>query len=185
MLVFLLAAALAAVLPGIWRRQAAERRRQRLAAELPQVLDLLALAVSGGLDLYGALAAVAEGQGESLAAVTEGQGESLAAELARVGRQVALGLAPEVALERLAAQSGVPELAALAAAVARARWLGAPLEKALWEQAEALRLHLRHHLEGRLGTLPLRLTLVALVCFLPPLLVLLVLPGTLSLLGGW
>jgi len=163
------------LLPAALVRGTARRRRRRLTQDLPQTLDLLALAVSGGLDLYTAL-------GEAAGLAPSGP---LAEEMAAAGRYVALGLPPEQVLERLAGRTGVPALAALSSAVARARWLGAPLEAVLWEQAAAQRLQLQHELEGRLGTLPLRLTLVTLLFFLPPVLLLIVWPSVLRLLGNW
>lgn len=160
--------------PGEALRREAERRRRRLTADLPRLLDLLALAVSGGLGLHAALA-------EAGALAPAGP---LAAELDWVGCHVALGAAPEATLERLAERTGVPVLTALAAAVAQARWLGTPLEQVLWEQAAALRLELRHEQAERLGTMPLKLSLVTIAFFVPPLFLLVFLPGLLPLLGG-
>lgn len=157
---------------GIARRQAAARRRQGLLADLPQAIDLLALATSAGLPLQQTLCAVA-------AVTPEGP---LREELGGVAAAVVLGAAPEGALHALAERSGVPALGALAAAVARARWLGTPVEQVLWSQADALRQQLRHQLAARMGALPVKLTLVTVLCFLPALLVLAVLPSLLAVL---
>jgi tight adherence protein C len=114
--------------PDVWLRRRAQRRARAIAAELADVLDLLRVAASAGLPTRRALAEV----GRRHPGV-------LAAELARAAARLNLG-APDgdvlAALERRCPAEGI---AALTAALTRARQLGAPLAGTLAAQAEQAR----------------------------------------------
>jgi tight adherence protein C len=106
--------------PDAWLARATRRRRVAMAAELPEVLDLLHIAVSAGLSPLRAL-------GEVGCRRTG----PLASELATAAAHAALGVPRGQALERLARRCPVDGVAALVAAVGRTERHGAPLAPAL------------------------------------------------------
>ena len=104
-------------------RRAAEARAQRLIDEFPSVIELLAVALSAGESLPGAVSRIAE----------RGSGE-LAGEFRRVMRRVEVGESFSGALRDSADTIGVPEIVALVEHLVSALERGAPL-------AEVVRAH--------------------------------------------
>lgn len=103
-------------------------RRARLAAELPDVAELLALAVAAGEGLLAALSRVAE--------ISDGE---LTVELRRTLAEARSGVPLAVALERMAARTDAPAVARFADSVAVAVERGAPLAEVLRAQAQDAR----------------------------------------------
>jgi tight adherence protein C len=114
----------------------ARRKRARgrgMAAELPDLLDLLRVSVEAGLPLARALNEVGTRHGGALA------GEWCAA-----AARIELGVPHAEALARLVARCPVPAVSTLAAALRRAERHGAPLADTLAAQAaEARAAHAR------------------------------------------
>jgi tight adherence protein C len=149
------------------------QRRRRILAELPQVARLLALAVSAGLGLEGALERV----GRRSAGV-------LGSELRRAQEQVAAGhRRPMDALAVLAERERIPELSVLVHHLRAAHEQGLPLAQAL----EALAIGVRDRQAARLlevaekGTVKMLFPL-ALVMF-PVTLAVALIPGLAALRG--
>jgi pilus assembly protein TadC len=141
---------------------AARRARELRRDELPEVLSLLAAALSAGLPLSGALAAVASATGGALAP-----------DLARVGELSSLGAGPAAAWADCATD---PVLSPVARAAIRSADSGSALAAAFRQLAAELRADAELRAEeaarraGALATAPLGL------CFLPAFLCLGVVP---------
>ena len=168
-----LAACVAFILPYAQLQAALRDRRRRILAELPQVARLLALAVSAGLGLEGAMDRV----GRRSAGL-------LGAELRRAQEQVAAGhRRPMDALAALAERERIPELTVLVHHLRAAHEQGLPLTQAL----EALASGVRERQAVRLlevaekGTVKMLFPL-ALVMF-PVTLAVALLPGLAALKG--
>jgi tight adherence protein C len=114
--------------PDVWLRRRAQRRARAIAAELADVLDLLRVAAAAGLPTRRALTEV----GRRHPGV-------LAAELARAAARLNLGAPDAVVLAALERRCPAEGIAALTAALTRARQLGAPLAGTLAAQAEQAR----------------------------------------------
>lgn len=114
------AAAAGWLAPDWWLRRRTRARARVMEAELPDVLDLLRVAVEAGLPLSRAPAEVARHH----------QG-LLARELGRAAREQALGVGRAQALERLGRRAPLPTVHAVIAAIRRADRHGAPLGPAL------------------------------------------------------
>lgn len=142
------------------------RRQARLAAELPQVCDLLVVCLEAGLPLRVAAEVVAEG--------LEGP---MAERLAEVAAKSRLGVAEERAWEELAAD---PALAGLARELARAAGSG----MALASRLRALGLDASREAfasaETRAKKVGVQSVLPLMACFLPAF----VLLGVLPIVGG-
>ncbi|MGZ4270352.1 MAG: type II secretion system F family protein, partial [Solirubrobacteraceae bacterium] len=102
--------------PTRWLARRVRRRRAAMGAELPHVLDLLAVAADAGMTPIRALGEVGR----------RGRGP-LAAELQAAGTRAALGAPHADALAQLLRRCPVEGIDGLAAAVARAERHGAPL----------------------------------------------------------
>ncbi len=129
------APAVAFALPDLALRRRARRRAVAMGLELPDVLDLLRVAIDAGLPATRALGEVA--------ARRRGP---LARELATLAAHLELGEPRDAALERFAARAPLPEAASLVAILRRAHRHGAPPSQALTGLAADARAQRARHL---------------------------------------
>ena len=148
------------------RRRARQRRQQQaaVAEEMPEVVDLLRLAVSSGLNVHLAVAAV----GERLQGPV-GRGLATAAHQAQAGIRLA------DALEPLPDTVGEPVRPLVRVLVDGDRY-GTDLEPALQQVAADSRLLRRRQAEEHARRLPLRLLLPLVICILPAFILLTLAP---------
>ena len=148
-------AAIAWAGPGVAARRAERRRLALIAADLPDVVDLLVLAVGAGLTVHLALAKVS----------TRASGP-LAAELRRALEQVALGRRLADALDDLPSRAGDAVRPLVSALVASERY-GAPLVAGLERLADELRRERRRRAEEAVRKVPVKLLFPLVTCTLP------------------
>jgi tight adherence protein C len=138
------------------RARASERRRlAALAAGLPDVVDLLALAVGAGLTVPLAVAAVARRASGPLAD-----------ELERACDEVALGRRMGDALDDIPHRAGEAVRPLVGALVASERY-GAPLGRALERLADEVRADRRRHADAAARRVPVKLLFPLVLCTLP------------------
>ena len=111
-------------LPGIMVSARASRRRERIRAELPDALDLLAVSVEAGLGFDGAVAKL-----------TEHMEGALAEEFSLTLNGMRIGESRHDALKKLAERAATPEIGAFARAIIQADQLGISLGRILRVQA--------------------------------------------------
>ncbi len=116
------------LLPGVAVGRAAAARRERIAAQLPDVLELLGVCVAAGMALDPALRVVA-GRLDG----------PLASEIGTALADMRLGSTRRDAYRALATRVGLPELDQAVGALLTAEELGTPLADALAQQAVGLR----------------------------------------------
>lgn len=138
-------------------------RAERIRGQLPDMLDLLALCVGAGMAVDPALEAAA----------TRLRGP-LGAELEATLRDVRLGSTRRTAYEDLARRVPIPEVAQVVAAMLQADELGAPLSRALGDQAEALREERRRRARERAAKAAPAIQLVVAMVMVPAALILVV-----------
>jgi tight adherence protein C len=112
----------------VWLRAVRSRRQHEIAKGLPDFLDVLAVTVSAGLSLQGAL--------ERVAASDEGP---LGQEVRRTLNDLRYGMSRRQALEALRNRNSVPSLSSFVTAMLQAEELGTPLAQALMEIAGEVR----------------------------------------------
>jgi tight adherence protein C len=158
-------AALAAwAVPGVRAAQADRRRLAEIAADLPEVVDLLLLAIGAGLNVPLAIAAVAH----------RARGP-LAAELGMVVDETAVGRRVADALDDLPARAGEATRPLVAALVASERY-GAPLAAGLERLADEVRRQRRRRAEEAARRVPVKLLFPLITCTLPAFALLTVAP---------
>jgi tight adherence protein C len=114
--------------PDLWLRRRTRARGRAMEAELPDVLDLLRVAVAAGLST-----------GRALAEVGRRHPGALAAELRRTADRIQFGIQRGSALTELEARCPAPGIPAVVAALRRADRHGAPLAGTLAALAEDAR----------------------------------------------
>jgi tight adherence protein C len=141
------------LVPDLVLRRRTRARRRAMEAELPDVLDLLRVAVAAGL-----------APRRALLEVGRRHPGLLAAELRRAAGRAVLGERGEAALADLAARCPADGIPALVAALRRAERHGAPLAGALSALAsEARARRAQHRLEAAARAAPKIQLLVALL----------------------
>lgn len=160
-LVAVLAPVAGFLLPDLWLTRAARARARAARRELPALLDLLRVTVEAGASVTEALRVVgAEGRGP------------LAGEWRAAGRRVTLGVALPDALAGMVRRLPLPELAALVAALDRARRHGTPLAQALAAQATDVRAALARHAREEAARAGPKIQLVVALLLVPSVLLL-------------
>jgi len=161
-LVVLLAAPGAGFLaPDAWLRRRARVRAGAMAAELPDVLDLLRVAVEAGLPV-----------GRAIGEVGRRHRGVLAAELRAAAAAVELGTPRAAALTALQRRAPLPAVGALTAAVERAERYGAPLSPALTAIAAQARADAARELAERAARAAPKIQLAVALLLVPAVLLL-------------
>lgn len=158
------AAALAVVAPRLRRHRAAARQRAAVEAQLPEVVDLLALAVGAGLTVHQAVHAVARRTAGPLGGVLT----DALTEVAR-GRRLA------DAVDGLPSRAG-EAVRPLAAALAACERYGAPVRESLERLAVETRERQRRRAEQAARRVPVLLLFPLVLCVLPAFALLAVAP---------
>lgn len=159
--------------PDLWLARLAAERTRRVRRELPGLLDLLRVTVEAGCSLPEALRSVGER--------AEGP---LALEFRAVGRQVALGVPLAEALQEMTRRLPLAEVAALVAALDRARRHGAPLAETLSAQARDARAALTRRIREEAAKAGPKIQLVVALLLVPSVLLLVAAALASALLGG-
>ncbi|MGQ0520663.1 MAG: type II secretion system F family protein [Actinomycetota bacterium] len=147
------------------RRRAAERRRlHALEAGLPEVVDLLVLAVGAGCNVPLAVAAAGRRAGGPVAA-----------ELRRVSADVARGRRLADALDELPSLAGEPTRP-LAAVLSACERYGTPVLPALDRLASEVRVQRQRRAEAAARRVPVALLFPLVLCILPAFALLTVAP---------
>ena len=149
------------VAPDAWLARATRRRRAAMAAELPDVLDLLHVAVRAGLPALRAL-------GE----VGRRRAGPLAAELRAAAASAALGVSHARVLDRLARRCPLDGVAALVAAIGRCERHGAPLAPALHALAADARAQRAQRVRERAARAAPKIQLVVALLLVPAVMLL-------------
>lgn len=151
-------------LPGLRRTRCQRRLLAAFTADLPDTVDLLALAVGAGLTVSLAVAAVARRASGPLAA-----------ELARASAETALGRRLADALDDIPARAGDGVRPLIAALVASERY-GSPLSSNLERLATEVRSGRRRAAEEVARRIPVKLLFPLVSCTLPAFALLTVAP---------
>jgi tight adherence protein C len=142
-------------LPVLRSRRGRRRRLAAIARDLPDVVDLLVLAVGAGLTVRLAVAAVARRSPSPLGA-----------ELARAGHDADLGRRLADALDDIPARAGEATRPLVAALIASERY-GAPLGASLERLAHEVRADRRRRAEEAARKVPVKLLFPLVSCTLP------------------
>lgn len=151
----------------------ARRRSSLQSQELPMILDLMLLMVSGGLGLT-----------SSFRNVVDTRTGVLAGELRRTLEDMNLGIKRLDALEALVARTDAPEVKRFADALMKVDQLGVSLTSVLQTQAEEIR-HRRHvEAEERAQRITVKILFPLILCFLPGLFIVVLGPAIIDIFSA-
>jgi tight adherence protein C len=147
--------------PDLLLARRARRRGRAMAEELPDLLDLLRVAVQAGLPL-----------GRAVADVGARHGGLLAAEWRRAAAEIALGVPRGDVLRALLRRCPATGMASLVAAIERAERHGAPLADTLDAQARQARAERARRIRDRAARAAPKIQLVIALLLVPSILLL-------------
>jgi tight adherence protein C len=145
------------VAPEALLERAARRRRIRIAATLPDALDLMAVRTAAGRNPITVLGEISASG-------------PLAAELAFAVAEIECGVPQREAIAALRDRVPGAGLSAMASALERSRRFGSPLAAQLHEQATALRADARRRAEERAARAAPKIQLVVALVLVPSVL---------------
>ena len=150
------------------------RYRQRLQEALPDTVDLLGIVLGTGLALDQAMLRVSEEM--------EYIYPELSAEFYTVVMQVKAGQERSVAFEQLVRRTGVEDIKSLSAMIVQSERFGTSLSQALKVYADALRTRRRLRAEAAVAKAGIKMLFPIVLCILPVLFVITLVPGVISVL---
>ncbi|MCB0346408.1 MAG: type II secretion system F family protein [Bdellovibrionales bacterium] len=145
------------VYPDIWLEGYISKRRRRIFRDLPDLLDILRLAMDAGLDFGSAMGVVVE----------KGRDGPLLREMEKIERDMALGRTRQEALREFAERISMSEINAFVLALIQADQLGASIAPVLRAQSEMARKRRWQLAEELVNKLPMKM-LGPLVVFIFP-----------------
>ncbi|KQN95023.1 type II secretion system F family protein [Arthrobacter sp. Leaf69] len=163
--------ALAYFLPDILIRNYAQKRRQAIKLELPNVLDQMLISVQAGLGFESAMARAGQ----------NGQGP-LADELIRTLQDIQVGRSRKEAYLAMAQRVDVPDLRSFVRAVVQADTYGIAIAKVLESQAKDMRVKRRQRAEEHAMKMPVKMLFPLIFFILPTLFIVVLGPTVLSII---
>lgn len=161
------------ILPQRWLARRRTARRDAIVRGLPDALDMVVICVEAGLGLDAALTRVG-------VEVAPAQPE-LAEELGSISLALRAGQSRAEALQAFARRCAAPEASALATLLVQAGQLGTGVADGLRLLAEEMREARLLEAEEIAHALPVKLTIPLVVCILPALITVVLLPGIVTI----
>jgi tight adherence protein C len=158
------------ILPGVLVSGRAARRVERVAADLPDALDLLAVSVEAGMGFDGAVSKL-----------TEHMEGPLTDEFELALGEMRIGEGRSEALKKMAARVAAPEMAAFVRSIIQADQLGISLGRILRVQAADARLKRQAAAEERAMKAPIKMLFPLVLFIFPAMFIVILGPAFLNL----
>ncbi|HSC50675.1 MAG TPA: type II secretion system F family protein [Gaiellaceae bacterium] len=164
------AAGLGFIAPDFVVSSKARSRKERLRAELPDALDLMAVSVEAGMGFDGAISKL-----------TEHMHGPLADEFALTLSEIRIGETRQDALKKLADRTGTPELSSFVRSIVQADQLGISLGRILRVQATDSRLKRQAAAEEKAMKAPIKMLFPTVLFIFPAMFLVILGPAFLNL----
>jgi tight adherence protein C len=168
-LTLIIAAALGLYLPSLFIRAKADRRQQALVNAFPDALDLMLVCVEAGLGLEAAFSRVGMEMTTSHPLLAE--------QFGAVVLELRAGRSHEDALRRMADRAGADDIRAFATLLVQSTKLGSSIAQTLRTYSAEMREKRRLRAEEKAHRLPVLISIPLVVCMLPTMIGLLLLPA--------
>ena len=164
-------AGLGFILPDLAVSSKARQRKERIRAELPDALDLMAVSVEAGMGFDGAISKL-----------TDNMSGPLADEFALTLSEIRIGETRQDALKKLSARTGTPELAAFVRSIIQADQLGISLGRILRVQATDSRLKRQAAAEEKAMKAPIKMLFPTVLFIFPAMFLVILGPALINLM---
>ena len=145
-------------------------RKEKVARELPDVIDLLVISVEAGLGFEAALGRV----------VQNVPGE-LSDEFARMLQETRVGVSRSDAMKALAERTDVDELNSFILSINQADQFGVSVARMLRVQADEIRVRRRQKVQEKAFAAPVKMTFPLVLCIFPAIFVVLLAPAAMQI----
>jgi tight adherence protein C len=162
------------VLPNFWLSLQIRKRREKISAALPNMVDLLVVCVEAGLGLDAAMSRV--GQELVLSA------PELSRELNQLGRELSAGQTHEHALTRLAWRIGIDDVDNLVSMLIQAERFGTSIAVSLRVFSDSYRTARRQRIEEAAAKTTVKLLFPLIFFIFPAIFVILLGPAAINIL---
>ena len=149
------------LIPDFWLNSTIKKRQARIRKDLPNIIDLLNLCVSGGMDFMLAVNRV----------VRDLKPCDLTAELSEVYRETQVGKSRREALKNFAWRLDMPEVHSFVRTLVQADRMGSPMAEGLNLQAEEMRVRRFQNGESMALKAPIKLLFPLFAFILPVVLI--------------
>jgi tight adherence protein C len=166
----LMFAAIGFFLPDALVTMRARGRKDRIRAELPDALDLLAVSVEAGMGFDGAIQKLAENMDGPLVE-----------EFALMLGEVRIGESRENALKKMAERVAIPEVSAFTRSIVQADQLGISLGRILRVQAADTRMRRQSAAEEKAMKAPIKMLFPTVIFIFPAMFIVILGPAFLNL----
>ena len=163
-------AGLGFILPDLAVSSKARQRKERIRAELPDALDLMAVSVEAGMGFDGAISKL-----------TDHMSGPLADEFALTLSEIRIGETRQDALKKLSARTSTPELATFVRAIIQADQLGISLGRILRVQATDSRNKRQAAAEEKAMKAPIKMLFPTVLFIFPAMFLVILGPAFLNL----
>jgi tight adherence protein C len=160
--------------PQAWLTRKVDERKDAIRADLPDALDLLAIAVEAGTGFEGAIGVVCANFATPL-------GE----EMSRTLKEMELGLSRREALQNLKRRTEVSELSNFVLALVQADALGMPIGRVLKTQAVEMRNKRRAWAREKAAKLPVKMMMPLVFFIFPAILIVTMGPAVSVTISGF
>jgi tight adherence protein C len=165
----MIAAAVGLYLPSLFIRAKADRRQQALVNAFPDALDLMLVCVEAGLGLEAAFSRVGMEMTTSHPLLSE--------QFGAVVLELRAGRSHDDALRRMADRAGADDIRAFATLLVQSTKLGSSIAQTLRTYSAEMREKRRLRAEEKAHRLPVLISIPLVVCMLPTMIGLLMLPA--------
>jgi tight adherence protein C len=162
------------IAPELWLRRRTAARQGRIAAALPDTLDLLTVCVEAGMGFDAALARVAE-QPEMVRS-------PLHEEILRMNLEVRAGRPRPEALRAFAERCGVRDVTTMVSIFIQTDRLGSSIAKTLRVHSETARMQRRHRAEEQAYLAPLKMIFPTIIFMMPAFILVAMGPSLLAIM---
>lgn len=173
MLVSMVGMAIGYLIPSLWLSSKVTSRQKEITRSMPDMLDLLVIAVEAGL-----------GFDAAVQRYTEKADNHLSQEFKRAIAEIRMGRARRDALKEMVNRTEVPDLSAFISAVIQADQLGVSISRVLTVQADQMRIIRRQRAEEMAQKAPLKMLFPMVFLIFPAMFVVILGPSVPQLLGG-
>lgn len=161
-------------IPELWIAKRGEARQEQIRRTLPEVLDLMAIAVQSGMGLEG-----------SIDLVSRKIPGALGDELHRMLQEIQLGSSRRQGLQNLRERTAVDELSTFALALIQADQVGSPIAEVLQTYAAEMRMLRRQRAREQAAKLPVKLLFPLLFAIFPALMIIILGPAAISIVEAF
>ncbi|MBN2097060.1 MAG: type II secretion system F family protein [Candidatus Omnitrophica bacterium] len=159
---FFVIAVVGFVWPSLWLKTRVENRKRAVLCAIPNIIDLLILAVDAGLDFMVAVRRVIE----------RSRPGPMVDELSQMFHEVQMGCIRRDALKNMSRRLNIPEVNSFARTLIQAERMGTPMGEALRNLSDEIRIRQFQRGEQQALKAPIKMLFPLLFCILPVVLVL-------------